>query len=47
MIQLNSMSCLALSFAVTFLGALHIYMARVNATTVEFHLKDILKRVQN
>jgi len=43
-IQLNSMSCLALSFAVTFLGSLHIYMARQNATTVEFHIRDILKR---
>jgi len=43
-IQINCMSCMALSLAVTFLGGLHIYMARTNTTTVEFHIRDILQR---
>jgi len=45
LLQLNSMSSLALGLAVTFLFGLHVHMARNNVTTVEFHLKDIIKRV--
>lgn len=45
LIQINSMSSLALGLAVTFLFGLHIHMARNNVTTVEFHLKDIIQRV--
>lgn len=44
LIQINSMSSLALGLAVTFLFGLHIHMARNNVTTVEFHLKDIIQR---
>lgn len=45
-LQINSMTCLALGLAVSFLGGFQVYCAAHNVTTVEYHLKGIVQRVR-